>query len=318
MASVNDGRASVRTLCLFNPKAGRCKREVLEEAFRGRGYWGEVAFRALPDCGPEAWPALLQGISKVVVIGGDGSLHHVIQHVAFRPIELHAVAAGTANDLCHALSLPKDLPRALTALEHGRTLDYDTIAANGRHVITGGGFGLGFQAADSANRLRSGPLGALFRVCLRAKIYLATLAWHGLFSPPSRTGYLSRVGGRERRASTQSILFCNQPLMGRRVLLAPGTSALDGKFHLIEFMHGDTRGILATLARLKRRTPPPEPLLERAETERAELEFDAPVAAYGDGETFQAASRWELVCHRGAVRLRVPSAFAAAADGAHG
>ncbi len=299
----------MKTLCLFNPKAGRCKREVLEAAFRGRPYWGEVSFRALPDCPPEVWPGLLDGFAKVVVIGGDGSLHHVIQHAAFRDIELHAVAAGTANDLCHALSLPVDLPEALTALENGRTLAYDTIAANGRHVITGGGFGLGFQAADSANKLRSGPLGRLFRVGLRAKIYLVTLAWHGLFSPPQRTGYLCRVDGRSRKAVTQSILFCNQPLMGRRVLLAPGTSALDGRFHLIEFMHKDTRGILATLTRLKGKAPKPEPLLERVETERAELEFDRPVPCYGDGEIFPAAARWDLICHRGSVRMRVPVAF---------
>jgi diacylglycerol kinase family enzyme len=182
-------------------------------------------------------------------------------------------------------------------------------------VITGGGFGLGFQAADSANKLRSGLLGFVFRKGLRAKIYLVTLAWHGLFSPPKPTGYRVKADGRSARGVTQSILFCNQPLMGRRVLLAPGTSAVDGTFHLVEFNHKNTRGILQTLARLKRKNPGPEPLLQRAETAKAEIDFDAPMPAYGDGEIFPPASHWELVCHPGAIRMRVPAGYG---GGTHG
>jgi diacylglycerol kinase family enzyme len=305
----------VKTLCIYNPKAGRCTRRGLEEAFRGRAHWGSVEFRSLHDCTPDGWDDLLRGFAKVAVLGGDGSLHCVIQHIVHKDIELCALPAGTANDLCHALGLPTTLSKALDALEGGRTVAYDTIAANGRHVVTGGGFGLGFQAADSANKLRSGPLRIFFRRGLRAKIYILTLAWHGLFAPPSRTGYRSSVGGRERKGSTQSILFCNQPFMGRRVLIAPGTSAQDGRFHLVEFMHADTRGILGSLARLKGKAPKPDALLERAETERADIEFDHAVPAYGDGEILPAAARWELVCHRGSVRMRVPAGFG---SGGHG
>jgi diacylglycerol kinase family enzyme len=299
----------VNTLCLFNPRAGRAGRERLEQAFAGRPHWGEVDFQSLAEPGGLDWHERLEGVQRVAAFGGDGTVHHVIQHLAFKDIELCVFPAGTANDLTCAIGLPLELERNLELFEGGKTVAYDTIAVNGRHVITGGGFGLGFQAAASANALRSGPFGILFRKLLRAKIYLLTLAWHGLMSPPRRVGYALTLDGGEERGETQSILFCNQALMGKRVLIAPGTSGTDGRFHFVRFRDRNAAGILRTLGHVKAGNPKAEAMLDRAETREARLEFSEPVPAYGDGEEFAPQSRWDLVCHRGAIRLRVPAAF---------
>lgn len=307
----------MRTLCLYNPRAGRSGRHSLERAFSARGgagrrHWGEVEFQSLEGPGARDWPERLQGFQRIAVFGGDGTVHHAIQHLVFREQELSVFPAGTANDLTCAIGLSLDLDRNLALFEGGKTIAYDTIAVNGRHVITGGGFGLGFQAAASANALRNGPFGALFRTLLRAKIYLLTLGWHGLMSPPPRVRYGLSLDGKEERGDTQSILFCNQALMGKRVLIAPGTSATDGRFHLVRFRDRNAAGILRTLGRVKAGSPKAEAMLDRAEAREARLEFAEPVPAYGDGEEFAPQSRWDLVCHHGSIRLRVPAAFGGA------
>ncbi|MEO6095707.1 MAG: diacylglycerol kinase family protein [Fibrobacteria bacterium] len=307
----------MKTLCLYNPRAGRSGRQALERAFSSRGeagkrHWGEVTFQSLAEPGRRDWPARLQDFQRIAVFGGDGTVHHVIQHLAFREQELSVFPAGTANDLTCAIGLSLDLERNLALYEDGKTVAYDTIAVNGRHVITGGGFGLGFQAAASANALRNGVFGALFRKFLRAKIYLITLAWHGLLSPPRRVGYGLFLDGKEARGDTQSILFCNQALMGKRVLIAPGTSATDGHFHFVRFRDRHAASILRTLGRVKAGSPKAEVMLDRAEAGELRLEFSEPVPAYGDGEEFAPQTRWDLVCHRGSIRLRVPAAFGGA------
>ncbi len=299
----------MKTLCLFNPRAGRFGKDRLEKAFAGREFWGRVDFLSLADPGARDLPGKLAGYPRVAVFGGDGTVHHAIQHLAFGGTELCVFPAGTANDLTCAIGLSLRLERNLELFEQGKTVAYDTVSANGRHVITGGGFGLGYQAAATANRLRSGPLGGIFRKCLRAKIYLATLAWHGLAAPPRRVRYALDIDGIRSEGETQSILFCNQALMGKRVLIAPGTSATDGRFHLVRFRNPGTLGILKTLGHVKAGAARAETMLERAEAVRAHLEFSEAVPAYGDGEEFPAAAHWHLQCHPGAIRLRVPQAF---------
>ncbi|GEM_PF-6816078 len=304
----------MNTLCLFNPRAGRFGRHLLEKAFASRGdagrtFWGTVTYQSLAEPGGRDWPARLGGIGRVAVFGGDGTVHHTIQALAFKEQELCVFPAGTANDLTCAIGLSLELDRNLELFEKGKTVAYDTITVNGRHVITGGGFGLGFQAAASANTLRSGPFGGLFRKFLRAKIYLVTLAWHGLFSPPPRVGYTLTLDGAVSEGKTQSILFCNQALMGKRVLIAPGTSPIDGRFHFVRFLNRNAAGILNTLGQVKSGNPMAEAMLARAEVREARLVFSEPVPAYGDGEEFAPRTDWELRCHPGAIRLRVPDAF---------
>ncbi len=305
----------MNTLCLFNPKAGRFDKDSLERAFAGRGeegrrYWGEIEFVSLGDGQGRDWPARMDKFGRVAVFGGDGTVHHVIQHLAFGDRELCVFPAGTANDLTCAIGLGLSLERNLALFETGKTVAYDTISVNGRHVITGGGFGLGYQAAASANRLRSGMFGGLFRKVLRAKIYLVTLAWHGLVARPARVGFAMDGDGKVSEGETQSILFCNQALMGKRVLIAPGTSALDGRFQLVRFLNRGAAGILRTLGHLKAASPDAEPMLERSEVEQATITFSRPVPAYGDGEEFAPRTQWLLRCQRGAIRLRVPLDFA--------
>jgi diacylglycerol kinase (ATP) len=307
----------LNTLCLYNPKAGRFSLAALEKAFAGRAFWGDVRYESL--AGPEGrqWHRKLGGYGRIAVFGGDGTIHHIIQELAFTETELCVFPAGTANDLVCAIGVPMEWERTLDLFERGKTLAYDTIEVNGRHVITGGGFGLGYQAAASANKLRSGPLGGVFRKCLRAKIYLVTLAWHGLLAPPRRVHFKMRIEGVDSmrpedgaiEGETQSILFCNQALMGKRVLIAPGTSPFDGRFHLVRFLNGNSAGILRTLGYLKSGSSKAEAMLARAEVSFVEIDFAEPVPAYGDGEEFPPQTHWELKCHRGSVKLRVPADF---------
>ena len=298
----------MKTLCLYNQKAGRCNVRELKKAFRERPFWGDVTFHALGANSLDL-NGLLDGCEKVAVFGGDGTVHHVIQSLAFRNVELNVFPMGTANDLCYALGSTDCLKDLLDGLENGKRVAYDTISLNGRHVITGGGFGLGYQAADSANRLRSGALGFLFRRGFRSQIYLLTLGWHGFFSPPPKVRYQLRVNEKTMEGTTQSLLFCNQSIMGKNILVAPGTSGVDGRFQVMRFLNGNTRSVLKTLIHLKSGSPSAEKFLDRHETQQAEIEFETPVAAYGDGEIFSPQTLWQLRCHRGSISLRTPAAF---------
>ena len=65
-----------------------------------------------------------QGTARIVVIGGDGLVHHVVQALAGRDTVLGIMAVGTGNDIAAALGLPtKAAEAAKVALGPARTID---------------------------------------------------------------------------------------------------------------------------------------------------------------------------------------------------
>lgn len=114
------------TAFLINPKAGggkaasRFARLVPGEKL---AKLGKVHICERLDVLPVLVQRLLdQGTRRLVVVGGDGTFHHVI-NVAYRLRALHAltlglVPAGTGSDLARSLALPRQRRLALTqALE---------------------------------------------------------------------------------------------------------------------------------------------------------------------------------------------------------
>ena len=118
--------------------------------------------RALDSCGSR----------RLVVAGGDGSLHlavsrlHARGELAERPIAL--VPLGTGNDLARALDLPLDPADAARLVLTGRHLPMDLLVDDaGGIVVNAVHVGVGAEAAESAGRLKpllgllAYPLGAI-------------------------------------------------------------------------------------------------------------------------------------------------------------
>jgi diacylglycerol kinase family enzyme len=160
-------------LLLASAQAGSTEDEAVEQARAVLAEAGPVEMvstatpeeldRALDSCGGR----------RLVVAGGDGSLHLAVSRLrargelAERPIAL--VPLGTGNDLARALDLPLDPAEAARLVLTGRHQPMDLlvddaggIAVNAVHV------GVGAEAAARAGRLKpllgllAYPLGAVF------------------------------------------------------------------------------------------------------------------------------------------------------------
>lgn len=73
----------------------------------------------------------------IVVAGGDGSIHHVINGVKRskgRPI-LGFLPYGTVNDVCRTLNIPKDLDKAIDVILRGETVKYDIMQEGNNYMI---------------------------------------------------------------------------------------------------------------------------------------------------------------------------------------
>jgi membrane protein DedA with SNARE-associated domain/diacylglycerol kinase family enzyme len=182
---------------------------------------------------------------RVVLVGGDGSLHAAANAPLTRLPELALVPAGRANNIARALGIPTDRLQALAVAVGARAkpLDALRVATPDRFIYALEAVSAGFQAearadyrADNSADLRQG-LRALMRAIWRYRPYSASL----------------RVDGDAIRShSAAQLFFSNLPFFGFGFEVAPGTDPADGRLDAIVLeARGRTR-LLRLLAASRR------------------------------------------------------------------
>lgn len=95
------------------------------------------------------------GATKIVVLGGDGTLHEVINGFDnFENVTLGLVPCGTGNDFAYALGLPKDPQKAIDLIIDGTPQFTDFMqmpTVRGINVI---GMGIDVDVLVSYNKLK--------------------------------------------------------------------------------------------------------------------------------------------------------------------
>jgi diacylglycerol kinase family enzyme len=195
---------------------------VLEE-------WGAEVESVITRSEEELWNILRFGVRfgwRIVLVGGDGTLHAAANAPLRQLPELALVPAGRANNIARALGIPISRCEALevAADRSTRSLDALRVATPDRFVYALEAVSAGFQAearadyrADNSADLRQG-VKALARAIRRYRPYDARL----------------RIGGRVVRSRRAAQLFLsNLPFFGFGFEVAPGADPADGRFDAI-------------------------------------------------------------------------------------
>ena len=155
-------------LVLANRNAGSTVHDVVEEACRSLG--SEQIATGSPDEIDDAVDALDGRV--LVVAGGDGSLHAVVDRLWRRDlldqVELGLLPLGTGNDLARGLGIPLDPSEAAELVLHGTATPLDLLVDDaGAIVVNAVHAGVGAEAAERSESMKDKlgkaayPLGAL-------------------------------------------------------------------------------------------------------------------------------------------------------------
>jgi YegS/Rv2252/BmrU family lipid kinase len=93
-----------------------------------------------------------EGVDRVVVGGGDGTLNALAESLIESRLPLGILPLGTANDLARTLELPSDLAAAAAVIIAGRTRQIDLGCINGKHFFNVASLGLSTQVARELTR----------------------------------------------------------------------------------------------------------------------------------------------------------------------
>ncbi len=248
--------------------------------------------------------AIGNGCRRILVAGGDGSLNEAVngifQQVAVPPGEFRIalLPVGTGNDWARAHGLPHDYGQAAHVIAAGTTQAQDVglIDLEGTHSkrwfvnVAGMGFDAGV-----IQRMPNRRLGRLaYLIGLLRELYdyrPLPLTW--------------QLGATEQRADAFVLFACIGRFCGGGMLVAPGASFRDGRFHMVLIRHMGRLSVLRALPQLFDGTLADHPKVETWLTER--IRFDAPpgTSIEADGELVGTAPATFTVLPE-ALRLVVP------------
>jgi diacylglycerol kinase (ATP) len=289
---------------LANPSAGRGRHRGLLPAVLDRLGASGRATRLLDAPTAEAAEkachrAVAEGVSALVAVGGDGTVHQALQAVAERPVGFGVVPAGTGNDFAAGTGVPLDPLAAADAIAAALRDDrYHPVdlarmtGTDGEIRWFGAVLAAGFDAIvnERANRMRwpRGPRRydlaiALEMTRLRPRVYAL------------------EIDGTDRGFRGVLVAIGNCESYGGGLRILPGADPTDG---LLDVLVAAPFGRV-TLARLKPRLRRGTHVTDRRVTtyraRQVRIHADD-IIGYADGERIGPLPL-EISCVPGAVRL---------------
>ncbi|HVN56278.1 MAG TPA: diacylglycerol kinase family protein [Anaerolineaceae bacterium] len=224
-----------------------------------------------------------QGYELVVAMGGDGTVHEVVNGLMQLPRErrprMGVVPVGTGNDLAHALGVSNRPEEAIRQVLNGvpRPLDVGLLQGESDQkeywVNT---VGIGFDTIVTI-RSRKVPIFQGFAVYFAAVLQTILLN-HDPF----------RIQVTTDRETWQDeslmLVLCNGMREGGGFLMAPQADPRDGLLHLVEVRKISRLQMLATIPYFLNATHPRLPYVRTAEFQTLEIESNRPLYVHTDGE----------------------------------
>ena len=263
---------------VFNPAAGRGKArrhvDEIERYLVSRGASVDVHASAGPgDLTRVAAESSASRYDRVVICGGDGTLHHAVRQFDLSRGTLGIVPLGSGDDFATVLRIPRHTRKACDIVLDGHTREVDVALANGTRYL--GVAGLGFDSlvaayAQNVKFLRGSAvyLYSIFRVLPR-------------FTPHR---VKMRIDGVTRDAAVMFAVVGNSRQYGGGIRIVPAASIDDG---ILDYciVHRTSRfQLLKTLPRAYNGSHVRSPFVETGRGHDFFFDSEQPLDVYADGE----------------------------------
>lgn len=232
--------------------------------------------------------AAQQGFRTVVAIGGDGTVHEVVnglmQHPAQGRPSLGVVPIGSGNDFCSNVGLPADPEQAMERVFRGQTTAVDigrVQDGSGRSEFWDNTLGIGFDAATVIN---SRSINRLQGLAMYLLAVIQTIL-HDHEAPAMQL----QIDGQPLDRQLLMLVLCNGRREGGGFLVAPSADPRDGQldFAMVEYV--GRLMMFRLIPEFMRGTHERFPQVQLGTFQRLVLSADRPLLIHTDGEIFASA-----------------------------
>jgi diacylglycerol kinase (ATP) len=245
---------------------------------------GLCVSRRVEDLAEQARRAAADGVERLLVAGGDGTMHHALQGLAGTSCALGVIPLGSGNDLAGTLGIPPDLDAAVDRAACGEIRRIDLLRLDETFCVSYAGVGFDSEVTRYANQTRilRGPLIYFYSV-------IHTLI---TFTPP----YMRVTwdgGGFEGK-----VMFAvvnNLPRFGGGMRIAPDAQIDDGLLDLVIVREVPKPVLLSIFPKVYNGKHVNHPAVRIVRTRRAEITLDRDMTMYGGGEPLREMKAGEPV-----------------------
>lgn len=286
----------VATLFL-NPKAGRGRAAKRLPELRGildaAGIGTDVVESSAPgDLEARVREAAAAGIERLIVAGGDGSVHEAVNGIVAGGgrAALGVLPVGTGNDFAKAAGVPLDAALAARQLAarmaDGRPLGAADIGrCNDRCFLNGAGIGIDARVAQIAASIWL-PIGDLVYLLgvLRCLV-------EGIHTPALSVS----INGVERfRGAATLVNIANGQWVGGRFHIAPDSRLDDGLFDVVIAGAVSRRRVIGLVPLLQKGLHTTAPEVQVLRGDELLIESREPLPCHLDGELLPPGTRFAI------------------------
>jgi len=286
-----------RPVSLFiNPTAGRGRSgrrlSRIHEIFVESGVEFEpYASRAVGDLEQQVHEIVCGGAERIVVAGGDGSIHEAVNGIMRTDsnARLGVIPTGTGNDFAKACAIPLDWEHAAQLLVNRLSVNatsrcIDIGRMNDRYFANGAGIGFDAKVTQVARsyRWRVGDLVYLFAIFRCMLDGIAT---------PDMTITSDEL---QWRGPVTLANISNGPWVGGMFHIAPMADNGDGLLELLIADPVSRLRITSLLPKLIRGRHMDEAEISHASVRRVRIDATAPVPSHLDGEVQALARHFDI------------------------
>lgn len=272
---------------IFNPIANLGRAHALEPGLRAiiadheGADWANTTY---PTHAVElARQAGEQGYDLVIAMGGDGTVHEVVNGLMQLPADrrpaLGIVPVGSGNDFAYSLGLSSEPHAALRQVLTGQSRPVDIgylHTEDGPSEYWTNSIGIGFNAivVIRSRQVRVVSGFGIYLVAVLQTILLNHFPFH------------LRVNGSEAPWQDRLLMLSlsNGQREGGGFHIAPGAQPDDGLLEYMGIRHISRSKMLYTVPFFMRKEPPDLPYIFRGQFRRFEIDSDRPLVIHADGE----------------------------------
>jgi len=281
-------------------RAGRTRPALIELLMKNGIAHTVIESRGPGDLEEQVRKAVAGGAKRVIVAGGDGSVHEAVNGIMAggQGAELAVVPMGTGNDFAKACTIPVHWEDAAVLLVDrlnsgmaARNIDVGRM--NGRYFANGAGIGFDARVTAIARRVRW-PIGDL--------VYLVAVLkgmWDGIATPDIKVA----CTGNTISGPVTLVNISNGPWIGGMFRIAPAAVNDDEELDLVVVNPVSRVRIVRLLPKLIKGTHVDEPEMSWHRMTSCEIEASEPVPSHLDGELQPPRTTFKVEVMAGALGL---------------
>ncbi|MEY2761345.1 MAG: Diacylglycerol kinase [Bacteroidota bacterium] len=211
--------------------------------------------------------ALSEGATKIIVIGGDGTINEVASTLLHTSIPLGIIPMGSGNGLARHLGIPLEFNKALKKALDGTSITIDSGKWNDRSFFCTAGIGFdAFVAEHFAKRAKRGFLNYIYSTLVSLRKYQAI--------------QIDEIG------PVFSFTIANANQFGNNAFISPESDLQDGLLEIIQIKPGSIWSIANLGISLFQKKLPFHPLVRISTVKSLCIQVNEGIPFHLDGESF--------------------------------